>query len=208
MMEPGAILVGGFHDTIELCELCGVRIVGIIDNTLSGTIRGYHIWGGDSVAADIFQGYGGTPVVLSPDSPRARRALADLYGGLGFQFLSLISPRATVSSTAKLGRGIVVQSGVNISSQVTVGEFVKINSCANIMHDSVISSFTSVAPNAVVLGRAVVGESCYIGANATILPEITLESECVVGAGAVVTKNIPAHTTVVGNPARRIDNKL
>jgi acetyltransferase-like isoleucine patch superfamily enzyme len=43
-----------------------------------------------------------------------------------------------------------------------------------------------------------------IGANATILPGVTIGQHAMVGAGAVVTKDVPAHTTVIGNPARSI----
>ena len=43
-----------------------------------------------------------------------------------------------------------------------------------------------------------------IGANATILPGITIGEGAMVGAGSVVVKNVPANTTVVGNPAREI----
>jgi len=35
------------------------------------------------------------------------------------------------------------------------------------------------------------------------LPGITIGEYALVGAGAVVTKDVPAHSTVVGNPARR-----
>ena len=41
-----------------------------------------------------------------------------------------------------------------------------------------------------------------IGSNATILCGITIGENAIVGAGAVVTKDVPANTIVVGNPAR------
>jgi bifunctional N-acetylglucosamine-1-phosphate-uridyltransferase/glucosamine-1-phosphate-acetyltransferase GlmU-like protein len=39
---------------------------------------------------------------------------------------------------------------------------------------------------------------------APILPGITIGKHAVVGAGSVVTKDVPAGSTVVGNPAREI----
>lgn len=41
-----------------------------------------------------------------------------------------------------------------------------------------------------------------IGSNATILCGITIGENSIVGAGSVVTKDVPANTIVVGNPAR------
>lgn len=41
-----------------------------------------------------------------------------------------------------------------------------------------------------------------IGSGATLLCGITVGENALVGAGSVVTRDVPANTTVVGNPAR------
>jgi len=41
-----------------------------------------------------------------------------------------------------------------------------------------------------------------IGSSATLLCGITVGDNAIVGAGSVVTKDVPANTIVVGNPAR------
>ncbi len=41
-----------------------------------------------------------------------------------------------------------------------------------------------------------------IGSGATILCNVTIGENAIVGAGSVVTKNVPANTVVIGNPAR------
>jgi acetyltransferase-like isoleucine patch superfamily enzyme len=43
-----------------------------------------------------------------------------------------------------------------------------------------------------------------IGSSATILCGLVIGEYATVGAGAVVTRDVPAHATVVGNPARAI----
>ncbi len=43
-----------------------------------------------------------------------------------------------------------------------------------------------------------------IGVNATILPHLVIGENALVGAGSVVTRDVPAGTVVVGNPARVI----
>ena len=42
----------------------------------------------------------------------------------------------------------------------------------------------------------------WIGANATILKGVTINKGAIIGAGSVVTKDVPAYSIVVGNPAR------
>ncbi len=47
-----------------------------------------------------------------------------------------------------------------------------------------------------------IGEEVWIGGRVTICPGVTIGDRAVIGAGAVVTKDIPADTLAVGNPAR------
>ncbi|MCV3271072.1 sugar O-acetyltransferase [Roseobacter sinensis] len=47
-----------------------------------------------------------------------------------------------------------------------------------------------------------IGRNVWIGGGALILPGVTVGDDAIIGAGAVVTKDVPAGTTVAGNPAR------
>ena len=198
------ILVGGFHEVIELCESCGIDIAGIIDNRLQGSYRGYSVLGGDEDAEALYDTYGGVPLLVTPDKPGVRKSLVDRYSALGFLFATLAHPLASVSPSASLGTGAIVHTLAHVSADARVGDFVRVNACANVMHDCVVGDFTTVAPNAVLLGRVTVGESSYIGSNATVLPDVKVGEGSVVGAGAVVTKDVPDGLTVAGNPAREL----
>ncbi|MDU1905205.1 MAG: sugar O-acetyltransferase [Dysgonomonas sp.] len=50
----------------------------------------------------------------------------------------------------------------------------------------------------------VIGKDCWIGGRVTICPGVTIGDRSVIGAGAVVTKDIPADSLAVGNPAKVI----
>lgn len=52
-----------------------------------------------------------------------------------------------------------------------------------------------------------IGNDCWIGGGAIISPGVTIGDRCIIGAGAVVTKDIPADTIAVGNPARPVERK-
>ena len=47
-----------------------------------------------------------------------------------------------------------------------------------------------------------IDRGAWIGAGAIILPGVHVGECSIVGAGAVVTRDVPAFTTVAGNPAR------
>lgn len=53
-------------------------------------------------------------------------------------------------------------------------------------------------------GEINIGKNVWIGARANILPGVTIGDGAIIGTSAVVTKDIPAHTIAVGNPARVI----
>ncbi len=51
-------------------------------------------------------------------------------------------------------------------------------------------------------GQVVIGNAVWIGDSVIILPGVTIGDGAVIGAGSVVTKQIPAYSIAVGNPAR------
>ena len=202
-MSKKVILIGGFHEIIELCEDCGFTIAGIIDNVKTGEYMGYPVIGTDNDAPSLYNDFKDISLIISPDLPLIRKKLFTYYSSLNYKFESLISKDAKISRSAQIGSAAVIQSGVNISSACRIGDFVKVNTNANIMHDAFIGDFTTIAPNAVVLGNITIGANSYIGANSTILPGVEICDNALVGAGAVVTGNIDkANTAYVGVPAR------
>jgi len=196
------ILVGGLPETIELCELCGYKIIGIIDYKDEERICGHPVLGKDHDAAKIRQKLPGIPVLIAVDKPAVRKNLVNIYHQAGFLFASLISQKAYISPSAKLGEGVIIQSFCNVSTNVGLGDFVKVNTYANIMHDCVLEPYSTIAPNAALMGHVYVGEASYIGANATIIQSNCIGRSVIVGAGAVVTKNITDGLTIVGIPAK------
>lgn len=47
-----------------------------------------------------------------------------------------------------------------------------------------------------------IGDNCWIGGNVVINAGVSIGDNCVIGSGSVVTKDIPAWSIALGNPAR------
>lgn len=54
----------------------------------------------------------------------------------------------------------------------------------------------------------VIEDGAWIGARVTILPGVRIGRSAVVGAGSVVTRDVPADSVAVGNPARVVRSRL
>ena len=54
-----------------------------------------------------------------------------------------------------------------------------------------------------ITAPVVIEDDVWIGFRVLVLKGVTIGKGAVVAAGAIVTKDVPAHTLVVGQPARR-----
>lgn len=105
-----------------------------------------------------------------------------------------------VENDVLVGDNVTVKCGVQLWDGVTLEDDVFIGPNATFTNDPFPRS--KVYPEK--FGRTVVKKGASIGANATILPGVTIGERALVGAGSVVTKDVPADTVVVGNPARPV----
>lgn len=99
-----------------------------------------------------------------------------------------------------VGDGCHIQNGANIFEGVTLEDEVFVGPGVQ---------FTNVKRPAAgtkqPYQKTLVKRGATIGAGAVIICGVTIGEGALVGAGSVVTKDVPAGATVVGNPARVID---
>jgi acetyltransferase-like isoleucine patch superfamily enzyme len=110
-----------------------------------------------------------------------------------------IQKNATIGARCKISSHTFVCEGVTIEDEVFVGHGVMfIND--RYPRATAAGALQTEADWAVVATRVCRGAS--IGSGAVILCGVTVGEGALVGAGAVVTRDVPAHATVAGAPAR------
>ncbi|MGD8353907.1 MAG: acyltransferase [Pseudomonadota bacterium] len=102
-----------------------------------------------------------------------------------------------VEGDVAIGDRVTIKCGVQVWDGLRIEDDVFIGPNATFTNDPFPRSKQEFA-----LKYTRVKKGATIGANATILPGLTIGEKAMVGAGAVVTRDVPARTLVVGNPAR------
>ncbi|EKF54436.1 sugar O-acyltransferase, sialic acid O-acetyltransferase NeuD family protein [Galbibacter marinus] len=133
-----------------------------------------------------------------------RKKISETLEQYHFNQFTIIDKSAKVSKTAKINVSTYVSSGAIINARAVIGKACVINTAAIVEHECIVGDFSHIAPGAVLLGNVKVGEESFIGANSVIKEGVSIGDHVIVGAGSVVIKDLPSHTTWVGNPARRI----
>lgn len=111
-----------------------------------------------------------------------------------------------IQKGAKIGKRCRIQSHSFICEGVILEDNVYIGHGVIFINDN-NPSVESTINKTWKLEGVLVKKGAVIGSNATILGGIVIGEYAIIGAGAVITKNVPPKTTVVGNPAKKLEKK-
>lgn len=143
------------------------------------------------------------PVVVGATYSDTKIKIVDVFGD-SYNFVNLIHSTSSISSTAKLGKGLMINDNTSISAHTTIGNFVSLNRNASIGHHTIIEDFVNINPGATIAGHSIIGKGTKIGMGAMVLDHIHIGKNSVIGAGSVVTKDIPDNVIAYGSPCKII----
>lgn len=204
------VIGGGGHARVvaETNILLGRNVVGHVALNDAKDERLGRYLGADDVLLELLEekyqfvcGMGG---VTSAALMAREKACAQVPLG---RFQAVLHPSAQVSVSADIERGAFVGPLAIVGPNAHVGPHVLVNSGAIIEHDCVVGDNTHCATGARLAGTVKIGKNCLIGAGTVIRQNVTVGDRVVIGAGSVVLNDVQSRVTVVGNPARRLDER-
>jgi UDP-perosamine 4-acetyltransferase len=186
---------------IELLQAMGRQVAFCVGVGDASHCAGVPVLHGDLHLARLrAEGYSNLFVAVGANAVRRRLASAAL--AQGFCLVNAISPRASISPSARLGQGIAVMAGAVLNAECAIGDLAIINTGATVDHDCRIGLATHIAPQCGLAGNVTVGDETFLGIGCKVIPEIRIGNQVVVGAGAVIVRDIADAARAAGVPAR------
>ncbi len=101
-----------------------------------------------------------------------------------------------------LGQGVIIgpRCTIGAASPIRLGNHVHLSK--GVYVETAGLDFSAPLPYPHVHKPIAIGDGVWIGADAIILGGVTIGPGSVIGAGAVVSKDVPANSIVIGQPAR------
>lgn len=179
------------------------KIIGLIAQKQEDGFWGIPVIGNDDCLQELYE-KGVSHAFVAIGDGRVREKLTKILKEIGYEIINVISNQAVVSSTVKLGKGIVIMPGAVVNADTVIEDGCIINTNSSVDHDNCIGRFTHIAPGSAIAGFNKIGRNCFLGTGCRIIDKIQIGDNSVVGAGCVVIKDIAGNCTVVGVPAQII----
>lgn len=182
------------------------RLVFVDDKLDAAEVNGHRVL--------TYSDYIGTPaserhVVLAIANSEIRKRLFERCISDGALFKSVTAENVVLMDEVQIGEGAILCPFVTLTSNIQIGRHFHANIYSYVAHDCVIGDFVTFAPSVKCNGNIVIEDHVYIGSGAIIKQgnpgkPLVIGRGAVVGMGAVVTKDVPAGSTVIGNPAKQL----
>ncbi|MBI5449274.1 N-acetyltransferase [Candidatus Gottesmanbacteria bacterium] len=131
-------------------------------------------------------------------------SFTNLYGcSIGSN--TMVGAFVEIQTGVKIGSYCRIQSHAFICSMVTIEDQVFVGHGVVFINDNKPNALEAINKTWKCL-PVLIKKGASIGSNTTILGGVTIGEGAMIGAGAVVTKDVAAHSVVVGIPAKPLKN--
>ena len=197
--QPNDLIVygGGGHGKalIDLVRILNAfSVVGIVDDGLPGntSVMGVPVLGGGILLGQLHKqglllaanAVGGIGNITS------RINVFEQLKKAGFTCPSLVHPTAFVEPSDILGEGVQVMPHAYVGSEARVGFGVIINTGAIVSHDCTLGDYANLSPGAILAGEVRMGRATLVGMCVTVNLRVQIGAHARIGNGATVKQDV------------------
>lgn len=147
---------------------------------------------------------GDVEFVIANGEPFVRQILRERVIKAGFRLTRIIDKTATISHSARIADGVIIQAGCFVSSDVAIGENTYLQQINTIGHDCIIGPNCVISSLCQVSGNCVIGDNVYIGVGSSVREKVSVGQGSIIGMGSFVHKDVGELSVAYGNPAKII----
>lgn len=160
---------GHGRSVAEAAELSGeFEVVGFLDDSLPAgeTVLGLPVLG--PVASMANHRATADQATVAIGNNAVREKLMQLLAEAGFEWATVVHPRAIVSPSAVLGDGCAVLAGAIVGTEARLGVGSIVNGGAVVDHHATVEDFGHLGVNASMAGGTVLGREAWMQAGAAL----------------------------------------
>lgn len=172
MAKTRLLVVGaGGHgrSVAEAAELTSqFQVVGFLDDSLTTgeLVLGVHVLG--PVASMAQHRAAANQAIVAIGDNAVREKLMQQLAAAGFEWATVVHPRAIVSPSAVLGAGSAVMAGAIVGTEARLGVGAIVNCGAVVDHHATVEDFGHLGVNASMAGGTVLGRGAWMQAGAAL----------------------------------------
>lgn len=183
------------------------EIFGLIDSfkEKGGKLMNYEILGSEDIIPNLVK-QGVTKGIIAIGDNWTRYQLHAKIKKLApdFEFVTIVHHSATISVSAKIGKGTAILAGVKINTHAQVGNFCILNTNSSFGHDCKMEDFSSIAPGVTVGGNVKIDFCTAISLGANIIQGIDIGKHSIIGAGSLIVHDVNDFKLIYGVPGKEI----
>lgn len=107
---------------------------------------------------------------------------------MGFNFVHIIHPSASVSQSARIGRGTIINRLVSIGYDTIIGNHCLINRGCTIGHHCKLDEGVTLGPGVNIAGNVQIGKRTLIGMGSNIIQNVIIDNDQKIRAASLVIK--------------------
>ncbi|RBP42233.1 NeuD/PglB/VioB family sugar acetyltransferase [Garciella nitratireducens] len=190
----------------ELATLNGYKVKGYYDEDekkINSLVMGVKVI--DKFSELKTEDIVGNEYIVAIGNNKIRNKIMTKINDLGGFTPTLIHPKATISESATIGKGVYIQANAYIWTKVNISDYCIISPNVVIAHHSSLGKACLVSTLTGVGASVTIEDNVFIGMGSTIMTGVSRIGEnSIIGAGAVVIKDIEKNSVYAGVPAKKI----